>query len=74
MLIKLKKIIFIITFNISLFLILINGIQNSSTKKKVNFVFSETVTLPLSFIVGVSFITGSITGSLINLNFSNKKE
>lgn len=74
MLIKLKKIIFILTFNISLFLILINGIQNSSTKKKVNFVFSETVKLPLSFIVGVSFITGSITGSLFNLNFGNKKE
>ena len=74
MLFKLKKIIFILTFNISLFLILINGIQNSSTKKKVNFVFSETVKLPLSFIVGVSFITGSITGSLFNLNFSNKKE
>ena len=74
MLIKLKKIIFILTFNVSLFLILINGIQNSSTKKKVNFVFSETVNLPLSFIVGVSFITGSITGSLFYLSFSNKKE
>tara|TARA_B100000401_G_C52770818_1_gene703105 strand:+ start:855 stop:1076 length:222 start_codon:yes stop_codon:yes gene_type:complete len=72
MLIKLKKIIFIITFNLSLFLILMNGIQNSSTKKRVNLIFSETVRLPLSFIVGVSFITGSMVGSILNLNLDNK--
>ena len=72
MLIKLKKIIFIITFNLSLFLILMNGIQNSSTKKRVNLIFSETVRLPLSFIVGVSFITGSMVGSILNLNPDNK--
>ena len=72
MLIKLKKIIFIITFNLSLFLILMNGIQNSSTKKRVNLIFSETVRLPLSFIVGVSFITGSMLGSILNLNPDNK--
>ena len=73
MLIKLKKIIFIFTFNLSLFLILMNGIQNSSTKKRVNLIFSETVNLPLSFIVGVSFITGSIAGSIFNLNLNDKK-
>ena len=72
MLIKLKKIIFIITFNLSLFLILMNGIQNSSTKKRVNLIFSETVRLPLSFIVGVSVITGSMGGSILNLNLDNK--
>ena len=72
MLIKLKKIIFIITFNLSLFLILMNGIQNSSTKKRVNLIFSETVRLPLSFIVGVSFITGSMAGSILSLNLDNK--
>ena len=72
MLINLKKIIFIITFNLSLFLILMNGIQNSSTKKRVNLIFSETVRLPLSFIVGVSFITGSMVGSILNLNLDNK--
>jgi len=72
MLINLKKIIFIITFNLSLFLILMNGIQNSSTKKRVNLIFSETVRLPLSFIVGVSFITGSMAGSILSLNLDNK--
>ena len=73
MLIKLKKLFFIITFNLSLFLILMNGIQNSSIKKRVNLIFSDTVELPVSFIVGVSFITGSLTGSLLKINLNNKK-
>ncbi len=74
MLIKLKQLFFILTFNLSLFLILMNGIQNSSTKKRVDLIFVETIRLPLSFIVGVSFITGSLTGSILTINFSNKKE
>ena len=69
----LKKIIFSITFNSCLFLILIIGIQNSSTKSKVNLFKKDTVALPISFIVGVSFITGSITGSFVPIFFDNKK-
>ena len=68
MLIKLKKLFFIITFNFSLFLMLMNGIQNSSSQKRVNLMFSETVSLPLSFIVGISFITGTLTGSMLKIN------
>jgi uncharacterized integral membrane protein len=68
-----KKLIFSITFNSCLFLLLIIGIQNSSTKNKVNLFKKETVTLPISFIIGVSFITGSITGSLVPIFFDNKK-
>ncbi len=64
----LKKLLFIITINLSLFLMLMNGIQNSSSKKKVNLLFSETVNLPLSFIVGISFITGSLAGSMLKIN------
>ena len=45
------------------------GIQNSSTHKKVNLLISETIRLPIGFIVGLSFIGGSITGNLIEINF-----
>ena len=68
-----KKLIFSITFNSCLFILLIIGIQNSSSTKKVNLFNKETVALPISFIVGVSFITGSITGSFIPIFFYNKK-
>ena len=68
-----KKLIFSITFNSCLFLLLIIGIQNSSSKRKVNLFKRETVALPISFIVGVSFITGSVTGSFFPIFFTNKK-
>ena len=74
MLRPLKKILFTISFNISLFLMLMIGIQNSSNTRKVNLILSETVTLPISFIIGVSFISGSLTGSLLTTNFINQKQ
>ena len=72
MLISPKKILFTITFNSCLFFILIIGIQNSSNKEKVNFLINETIELPISFIIGSSFISGSILGSLFFIN-SNVK-
>ena len=68
----LKQIIFATTFNSCLFLLLIVGIQNSSIKSKVNFLINETVKLPISFIVGTSFISGSLTGSFLNINLKKK--
>ena len=73
MFIPFRKILFTITFNFSLFLLLIIGIQNSSNKIKVNLIISETIKLPVSFIIGLSFISGSITGSFLPVNFRNKK-
>ena len=73
MLILLRQFSFIFSFNISIFLILMIGIQNSSTRKKVDLIISETVELPVSFIVGVGFISGSITGSLLKINLGNQK-
>tara|TARA_S200000501_G_scaffold192511_1_gene181301 strand:+ start:1231 stop:1389 length:159 start_codon:yes stop_codon:yes gene_type:complete len=49
------------------------GIQNSSTRKKVDLIITETVELPVSFIVGVGFIGGSLTSSLLKFNFGNQK-
>ena len=60
-----KKFLFVFLFNSSLFLLLVIGIQNSSNKNKVNLLIRETVQLPDSFIIGVSFITGSALGNLI---------
>ena len=48
----LKKLIFLILFNSSLFLLLIIGIQNSSKKSKVNLLMNESISLPNSFIIG----------------------
>ena len=74
MIFQLKKLIFILTTNFSLFFILIVGIQNSSNKEKVNFITSETIKLPISFIVGLSFISGSLTGSPLNINSCFNKD
>ena len=70
----LKKIIFATTFNACLFLLLMIGIQNSNREIKVNFLINETVKLPISFIIGSSFIGGSIIGSFLNLNLTKKRE
>ena len=68
-----KKLIFAITFNSSLFIVLMVGIQNSSNKTKVNLLIGESVKLPISFVVGISFIAGSLTGSFLKIDLSNKK-
>ena len=68
----LKKIIHSLTFNTCLFFLLLIGIQNSSNKSKVNFLINETVKLPISFIIGTSFIGGSLIGSLLKINLRNK--
>ena len=69
-----KKILFSIIFNTSLLAMLILGIQNSSNKNKVNFFFDKTVQLPVSFIIGVSFISGSIFGSVLPITVIFRKE
>ena len=71
----LKKIVFAITFNSCLFSLLIIGLNNYnySNKSKVNLLIQETVQLPVGFIVGSSFIAGSIIGSLFTLSWKNKK-
>ena len=70
----LKKLIIALIFNSCLFLLLIIGIQNSSKKSKVNFLKNQTVTLPISFIIGSSFIGGSIIGNLLTINFTKTNE
>lgn len=66
-----KNFSFIIIFNLSLFIMLMVGIQNSSQKSKINFFNNETVYLPISFIIGINFIAGSL---ISNFLFSKKKD
>ena len=74
MLFQLKKLYFMIFFNFTLFFILMIGIQNSSTRKQLNLIIKETIELPISFVVGISFISGSLTGSILQINFENNKK
>ena len=67
-----KKIFFTAIFNSCLLVLLFIGIQNSSNKSKVDLLTNETIELPISFIIGSSFILGSILGSFIVLD--NYKE
>ena len=69
---NLKKIFFNLLLNSTLFLILIIGIQNYSKRSKVNFIVNESINLPIGFIVGISFISGSITGGFLTLNIWDK--
>lgn len=72
MLFSFKKIGLVVIYNFSLFLMLIIGIQNSTNKSKVNLIFNETVALPISFIIGVSFISGSLLGNIFYTNDKKK--
>ena len=69
MLTILKKFLFIFIFNTSLFLILMIGIQNSSKKSEVNLLNTKSTKLPISFIIGISFIGGSLSGNLLGKKF-----
>ena len=67
-----KKLFLALIFNSCLFIVLFIGIQNSSNKKKVDLFIDETIELPISFIVGSSFILGSIFGSFLVLDMNNE--
>ena len=68
---SIKKISLIILFNSFIFIMMLISIQNSNYKSKLNLIFFETINLPLSFIIGSSFILGSLTGTIA---ISNRRE
>ncbi len=67
-----KKLTLAVIFNSCLFLFLFIGIQNSSSKSKVNLLVDKTIELPISFIVGTSFILGSTLGSFLVLDINKE--
>ena len=64
-----------VLFNLLLLIFLLLGIQNSSESKRIKFLDYESIRMPISFIVGNSYISGSILGiivfSLINIKDKN---
>ena len=66
-----KKLFFTVIFNSCLFAILFVAIQNSSNKRKVDLIINETIELPISFIVGSSFILGSVLGNILFFDMNN---
>ena len=67
-----KKLFYSAIFNSCLFAVLFIGIQNSSKESKVDLLINQTIELPISFLVGTSFILGSILGSFIEFNMNNE--
>ena len=66
-----RKFLYSSIFNSCLFALLFIGIQNSSNKSKVDLLINKTIELPISFVVGSSFILGSILGSFIKFNIND---
>ena len=50
---------------------LLIGIQNSTKKAKIYMFNFNSINLPISFIIGINFISGSLVGSFFNI--TNKK-
>ena len=72
MIFSFKKLLFKLAFNLSLLSLLIIGIQNNSRKSRVDLIVDKTIELPIGFIIGASFISGSIIGGILNLQISKK--
>ena len=74
-----KKFIFsnfyYLLINTFLLFFLLFAIQNSQEKKVAKIFNRETIELPISFILGTSFVAGSLSGGFIFsiLSFKNKE-
>tara|TARA_Y100000589_G_C27036791_1_gene581432 strand:- start:155 stop:379 length:225 start_codon:yes stop_codon:yes gene_type:complete len=65
--------IYSLLVNIFLLFFLLFAIQNSNDKKVIKIFNRETIELPISFILGTAFITGSLSGNFIFSILSFKK-
>ena len=59
---------FNLILNLIIFIFLFICIQNSSKKQRVNFYIAKTIPLPISFIIGTSFIAGSLSFPLVKIS------
>tara|TARA_E500000331_G_scaffold246192_1_gene236669 strand:+ start:831 stop:1067 length:237 start_codon:yes stop_codon:yes gene_type:complete len=67
----------LLTLNLGTALILIFflclGSQNLNKKHNLNFIISETVSLPIGFLIGTSFTLGFMLGGLSSILMINKE-
>tara|TARA_Y100001968_G_C19252825_1_gene665326 strand:- start:601 stop:825 length:225 start_codon:yes stop_codon:yes gene_type:complete len=67
----------LLTFNIATALLLIFflclGSQNLGRRYSLDFIVTETVDLPIGFLIGSSFTFGLITGGLTSILMTNEK-
>ena len=54
-----------VLINLFFLIFLLLGIQNSYESKKINFLNYKSASMPFSFIVGTSFISGSLLGNFV---------
>ncbi len=54
-----------VSFNLLLLIMLLIGIQNNHISKKIRFLNFQSFKMPISLIVGSSFIFGSLSGTFI---------
>ena len=54
-----------IIINLFFLIFLLIGIQNSYERNKIRFLDYESAAMPISFILGTSFITGSLLGNFV---------
>ena len=73
MYLTIRKLFFILALNFSMFILIMIATQNSLEKRKINFIVSETISLPIGFIMGVSFISGSIASSILTFKSHDKE-
>ena len=72
MLLKFQLILFNIASSFLLILFLCLGSQNLDKRYKLNLLTTETVLLPVGFLVGISFTLGAVTGGLTSTMMINK--
>ena len=65
--------IYSLLVNIFLLFFFLFAIQNSNDKKVIKIFNRETIELPISFIFGTAFITGSLSGNFVFSILSFKK-
>ncbi len=73
MMMKFKVLITTITSSLILLIVLCLGSQNLSNRHSINLGLGKTAPFPIGFIVGISLISGVITGGITSTLLSSRQ-